>query len=600
MANAQLPQVYVDLFGTVATSAISGQAVVLYNRFPEPDEADVPVGAPIEIWWADTAEVGINSAIITVSSSAGSVVAVSIAAGVPTFNGAYAGSTYTRQTSLGGATLNEHKLQLIRSAPWTSQERVLVRVQVTPASGAALDSTYSFYVEDTTVPRLAEARTQGLSTILAKFSEPLLMTADPYGALRAREITGRVTFTAPDIVEIENAGITAQDVGSYVSFAGSERAVNNSYFRIASVAAGVPTVITTVEQSIATEAPQLAQRAFVGPYKLAPVMETARRIPTFTPSVVSAERLDDQTVILTLDQELSPGRPYQLFASNVADAATPANVIDDTSVSMVTEQIPNKAGRKFSLWEMIPQDNRREDTSGDLERTVRCFDEITQLLLADIDRYEEIFDIDVMPPDFVDGALFHLGNPYTFLRNDMEKRRVLASLVRTYKDGGVERSIEEAVLDILGITVNVFPFNNADVSWVMGESEMGLTSILGTDDEFLRYSYEIIVFEQQDVVVTGSTKTTIKLQTGGLGDDLFVGRTLRVGEEDRVILSNTVDTVTVDQPYSSVPPPNAIATILGALSEEERGIITEIANIWQPIHTHFVRFIESGSSIPTY
>src|SRR4051812_10455397 len=141
MSNAPLPQVYVDLLGTVPTTAISGQAVVVYNRYPEPNETDVPVNAPIEIWWADTAEVGLTSAVVTVQTSTGSVAAVTIAGSTPTFNAAYTGaSNYARQTSLGGSTLNEHKLQLVRNTSWTSQERVIVRVQVTPASGAPLDA----------------------------------------------------------------------------------------------------------------------------------------------------------------------------------------------------------------------------------------------------------------------------------------------------------------------------------------------------------------------------------------------------------------------------------------------------------------------------
>jgi phage tail-like protein len=130
---------------------------------------------------------------------------------------------------------------------------------------------------------------------------------------------------------------------------------------------------------------------------------------------------------------------------------------------------------------------------------------VTQLILADIDAFELIYDIDKAPLQFVDALLFHLGNPYTFLTTETEKRKVLANLVQTYKVSGAEKAIEDAILQIVGIPMDVVPLNRQTSTWILGDSELGIDTILGTSDLKLRYSFEII----SPVVLSGNQRSIV-------------------------------------------------------------------------------------------
>ncbi len=54
------------------------------------------------------------------------------------------------------------------------------------------------------------------------------------------------------------------------------------------------------------------------------------------------------------------------------------------------------------------------DETGDLRRFVDCLQEVLDLLLAEIDRFPEIWDIERAPESFLDLILRNLGNPFAF------------------------------------------------------------------------------------------------------------------------------------------------------------------------------------------
>jgi phage tail-like protein len=490
MSNVQLPTVYVDLTTEVEDADLSGQALVLFNRAPEREEADVPTNAPIEFAVADLAIVGLASGTVTITSKAGVVIAWTLAGG---FTATYlASSSFGSITSQGAGSPDEFRWQLVRSTAWVTDERVEVRVQLTPVAGAAIDITYFFLVEDVATPRFTTAKTRGLKTLIVEFNEPVQMDGDTGGALRVREVSGRMTFTKPSTIEIENERFPSAAIGDFLCFTGSEQALNNAYFEIATANLLNPFVVTTKETTVQSEAPILSHRGFLSAYLLRPVLAKDEKIPSFTPCIIAAEQIDSKTIKLTTDQALSPNRPYQLTAHGVADAADPANIATEISVGFIVEKLGKTNPRSFNLYDFIPDFNKKLDVSGDNERFVRIFDEVTQLLLADIDAFELIYDIDKAPLQFVDALLFHLGNPYTFLTTEEQKRKVLANLVQTYKVSGAEKAIEDAILQILGIPMNVFPLNRPAISWILGDSELGIDTILGTSDLRLRYSFEVI------------------------------------------------------------------------------------------------------------
>jgi phage tail-like protein len=68
--------------------------------------------------------------------------------------------------------------------------------------------------------------------------------------------------------------------------------------------------------------------------------------------------------------------------------------------------------------------NRRDDHTGDLFRFIACLQEVTGLLLANVDRWPDIFDPERAPEAFVDLILRDLGNPFPFELDAMGKRRL--------------------------------------------------------------------------------------------------------------------------------------------------------------------------------
>ena len=521
MPRVQLPIVHIDDVSTLGIGAIPRPFII--SRVPEPSESDVPVGTPIEIVVIDVGGAGLaNSTQVTVHTVAdGTVVAFNQGVG---FDSTYSGSNFATAHSPGSSIFDEHKIQLIRNTPFLSQAVVTVTVTGATVDSKTLNTTYSFTIVDLTIPQIVSVASNGLTTLNVVFAEPVLMDSSTKSAIRVRPLSGRITFTAPDFLEAGNANFVTDNVRDYIAVVGAENAVNNAYFQISSLVSNQE--VTFVETSIATEQSSLDVLSWTGPYKLVPIMEPELLIPTFTPAVIAANVIDQQTVQLTLDQELSPGRSYTLIANNISDVAFVPNVNPTTTCDFTAEPLPVVALRQLSLWDnFIPAINKRQDTSGDNQRFVRCLDEVTQLLVYDVDNFEKLQDVDQMPTKALDPTLANLGNPFTFVDDDLTKRKTINGLVQTFKDGGIDRGITNAVEFFLGLTVTVQPFNLLE-GWILGVSSLGFDTILSTSEKFLIYSFEIL----SDTILTDTQKT----------------------------------------------------------------IITEIANVIKPAHTHFVRFVEPG------
>jgi len=488
--NVKLPTIYIDVANEVDDADLSGQ-VFLNNRIPQPAETDVPISAPIELMANVINDTGLSAGTITITDKGGTVMAWTLSGG---FHGTYSASVQNGIISQGAVGADEFRWQLIRATPWTSQDRVVVRVQLTPTVGAAIDVTYFFFIEDVTVPALIRAETRGLRRLRLTFNEPVVMSADEGGALRVRDLSGRLTFVTPNVIEVETRNFPADLTGEFICVSAAVEAVNNRYYLVDSSTQGTPNEITTVEDTVVTEGPNVAHRLFSSPYHLQAVIAPERIYPAFTPCVIGAVQINDSTVELLLDQQLTPNHTYQITANGIGDAANPTNIRDTTSLTFTSEGLPRVAGREFSLWNFIPQGSKRDDTTRDMERLIRILDEPVQLMLADIDRYDRVYDFDTAEEAFVDAMLLHLGNPYTFFRSDLEKRKVASHLVETYKVSGAEAAIEQAILQILGFTAEVQPFNDLEGQWILGEGELGDDTYLGPSSQFLLYSFEIDVF----------------------------------------------------------------------------------------------------------
>jgi phage tail-like protein len=148
--------------------------------------------------------------------------------------------------------------------------------------------------------------------------------------------------------------------------------------------------------------------------------------------------------------------------------------------------------RRFELWTMLPKHNRRDDTTGDLQRFVACLQEVLDLLLAEIDRFPDIFDIERAPAPFLELILRDLGNPFAFDLDELGERRLASVLVEMYRQKGTANSIRNAIRFFLGIEITaVTAFTSTAL--VLGESELGVDWEFGPSDRFARYAFDVEV-----------------------------------------------------------------------------------------------------------
>lgn len=216
-------------------------------------------------------------------------------------------------------------------------------------------------------------------------------------------------------------------------------------------------------------------------------------------------------VDVTTDIPLSPAKLYKLTVANVADlkgnaVAAPFDFVVFTSFEPV-----EPADRSFVLYEMLPLVNRQEDISEDLSKFVSCLQEVTDLLLADIDGFPDITDPDTAAEQYVDAMLFDLGNPFNFVASLslVDKRRLIRVLLDIYKQKGTCIGIQNVIRFFLGVEVECDEYIDDDV-WILGEGELGGVSglpvpapaedepgecTLGPSTQFLLYAFTLVVQE---------------------------------------------------------------------------------------------------------
>lgn len=166
--------------------------------------------------------------------------------------------------------------------------------------------------------------------------------------------------------------------------------------------------------------------------------------------------------------------------------------------------------RRFDLWSMLPKHNRREDATGDLRKFVSCLQEVTDELLAEVDRFSDLFYIERAPEDFVDLILQDLGNPFKFDLLVIEKRRLAATLLDMYKLRGTAPGIKNAVRFFLGLEIHIVPHAANVVT--LGKSQLDMDWILGPSEEFARYAFDVMV----DQKLTGSQRRHLTKLVSGL------------------------------------------------------------------------------------
>jgi phage tail-like protein len=197
-------------------------------------------------------------------------------------------------------------------------------------------------------------------------------------------------------------------------------------------------------------------------------------------------------VDVTVAPEMTPDARYRIRAHGIQDVH--GNLVhppyDHLEVAGFRPARP--ATRRFDLWSMLPKHNRRADLTGDLARFIACLQEVTDLLLAEVDRFPDIFDLERAPETFLDLILRDLGNPFPFDLDTLAKRRLASVLVEMYRQKGTAVGVRNAVRFFLGVDIQAIT-GLAETALVLGESELGVDWELGPSDRFARYAFSLTV-----------------------------------------------------------------------------------------------------------
>lgn len=213
-------------------------------------------------------------------------------------------------------------------------------------------------------------------------------------------------------------------------------------------------------------------------------------LPAVTPVVVSVTKVDDKTFDLVLDVEQTRRALYFVIGDAIYDAFTNMMTAPNNRALFAGFGCAQPDGRDFALIEMIPEMNVNEDESGDLKKFIAVFQEVTDLLLCDIDSWGEILDPDFAPERFVDAMLADLGNPFSFDLSEIDKRRLVRVLVPLYQLKGTDPGIINAVRFFLGLEVEIV-VPAFDDTWILGVDEIGVGSWLGTSNLHDRLSFYV-------------------------------------------------------------------------------------------------------------
>jgi len=198
--------------------------------------------------------------------------------------------------------------------------------------------------------------------------------------------------------------------------------------------------------------------------------------PSVTPLVVAAT-VDGSVVQLALDTETTPDIEHTVVALGVTDLSGNQVLAPFNRASFTGFRLARPPTRRFDLWQMLPKHNRRDDQTGDLWRFIASLQEVTDLLLADIDAWPDIFDLERAPDGFLELLLQDLGNPFPFDLDTLAKRRLASVLVEMYQQKGTAKGIENAVRFFLGVQSAAITAFASD-GLVLGESELGVTTDL--------------------------------------------------------------------------------------------------------------------------
>lgn len=234
------------------------------------------------------------------------------------------------------------------------------------------------------------------------------------------------------------------------------------------------------------------ESGFASDDALNPALYAIERVsaPAVEVSVVGVDPVTNSSVEVLTDIELTPGALYRITVAGVVDLFGNPVVAPSNMADFVGFVPARPARRRLELYQLLPMLNRREDLTGDLRRFLLCLQEVTELLLADVDRFTDILDPDIAPEAFVDAMLGDLGKPFPFDLSLADKRRLLNVLVAVYREKGTAIGIRNAIRFFLGLEVEIQSY--AGEALILGDSFLGEDWILGASGAFSAFAFDVI------------------------------------------------------------------------------------------------------------
>ncbi|TXH12176.1 MAG: hypothetical protein E6R03_13355 [Hyphomicrobiaceae bacterium] len=203
---------------------------------------------------------------------------------------------------------------------------------------------------------------------------------------------------------------------------------------------------------------------------------TSASAPAVPLTVIAVETVGVSTVLITFDQAQTMGAHYVLQAEGVEDLQ--GNAVNAITVEWVGYRPPQPAGRRFRLWDFITNFHKAADITRDLRKVILCFQDISDHLLALIDEWPSVWDIDRAPEPLLDVILAELGNPFQFSMDLGTKRRLVGLLTTVYRQKGTAAGIINVVRFFLGLDISITPVNIRENFWLVGFNYLGVNTFV--------------------------------------------------------------------------------------------------------------------------
>jgi phage tail-like protein len=196
-------------------------------------------------------------------------------------------------------------------------------------------------------------------------------------------------------------------------------------------------------------------------------------------------------LLVDVDIDMTPDADYEVTVHGLVDAKGSPVPPAQARARFVGFRPNRPAERRFALLSMLPRYMLRGEESEDLRTFIAVLQEATDLVLADVDRWTDILDLERAAEPFLDAMLADLGNPFGFELDVVRKRRLVARLIDMHRRKGTAVGIEDAIRFFVGVESRVVAFTSEALT--LGESQLGIDWVLGPSTQWGRYAFDVVL-----------------------------------------------------------------------------------------------------------